>query len=191
VDLLDYDGMEELIPGLVKSRGKIDGIIHSAGISTILPFKMVSVKKMEEYFSTNVYAAFNLSRIATRAEFFAEAGGSVVFIASVMGFVGEGGRSLYGMTKGALSGGCKSLAVEFAKRKIRFNTVSPGVVETNMSSKTINALDEEARNKILQAHPLGLGTPEDVVGACIYLLSDAARWVTGTNLFVDGGYTAR
>jgi len=83
------------------------------------------------------------------------------------------------------------MAIELASKKIRVNCISPGVVETPMSESAVYSQNEDARKKIEVLHPLGLGKPEDVAHAAIYLLSDASRWVTGTNLFVDGGYTAR
>ncbi len=108
-----------------------------------------------------------------------------------MGMVGESGKTLYSLTKGALISGVRSMALELAPKKIRVNTVSPGVVETPMSSKAVYSQNEESLNRIKDLHPLGLGNSVDVANACIYLLSDAAKWVTGTNLIVDGGYTAR
>ena len=84
----------------------------------------------------------------------------------------------------------KSLALELAGRKIRVNSISPGSVETPMSKQIFESIDQEKVNEIVMRHPLGLGKPEDVALACIYLLSDAAKWITGINLVVDGGYTA-
>jgi NAD(P)-dependent dehydrogenase (short-subunit alcohol dehydrogenase family) len=83
------------------------------------------------------------------------------------------------------------MAIELAKRKIRVNSVSPGVVDTPMSRSAVYSNDEESLQRILSLHPLGLGRPEDVANACIFLLSDASRWITGTNLVIDGGYLAR
>ena len=105
--------------------------------------------------------------------------------------VGEMGKTVYSLTKGALIAGAKSLALELAMRNIRVNTISPGVVITPMSQNAVYSQDEESFSRVKNLHPLGLGKPEDVANACIYLLSDASRWVTGTNLVVDGGYTAR
>jgi NAD(P)-dependent dehydrogenase (short-subunit alcohol dehydrogenase family) len=85
----------------------------------------------------------------------------------------------------------KSLAVELAGRKIRVNCISPGVVETPLSQKSVYSQNEESLNKIKSYHPLGFGSTEDVANACIYLLSEASKWITGINLIVDGGYSAR
>jgi NAD(P)-dependent dehydrogenase (short-subunit alcohol dehydrogenase family) len=148
-------------------------------------------EKMDEFFHANVHSAINLTRIVTKQSRKSEEGASVVFISSVMGIVGENGKSLYSMTKGALIAGARSLAIELAPRNIRVNCISPGVVESPMSKGAIYSRNEESLNKIRGMHPLGLGRPEDVANASVFLLSDASRWITGTNLIVDGGYLAR
>lgn len=182
----------ESIADQIKHQGlKINGIIHSAGISTTLPFKMVKPEKMEDFFRTNVIGAINLTRVLLRNELISEEGASIIFISSVMGFLGENGKALYGMTKGALIAASKSLAIELAPKNIRVNCISPGVVETPMSKNAIYSRNEESLNRIKNLHPLGLGKPLDVANSCAFLLSDAARWITGTNLIVDGGYSAK
>jgi NAD(P)-dependent dehydrogenase (short-subunit alcohol dehydrogenase family) len=83
------------------------------------------------------------------------------------------------------------MAIELAPKKLRVNTISPGVVVTPMTEGAFYSQNEETREKIVSLHPLGLGNADDIAYACIYLLSDAARWITGANLAIDGGYTAR
>ena len=120
-----------------------------------------------------------------------KAGASVVFVASVMGVVGESCKSVYSMTKGALISGTRSLAVEYSKNKIRVNCVSPGVIETPINATQNYMKDAVLRKHFESKHLLGFGKCSDISNACIYLLSDASRWVTGQNLVVDGGYTVR
>ena len=191
VDLVDYEKVQNAVKQVIAKVGKIHGLINCAGISTTLPFNLSKPEKMDEYFHTNVHSAMNLTRIVTKQSNISEEGASIVFISSVMGIVGENGKSLYSMTKGAIVAGARSLAIELAPRKIRVNCISPGVVESPMSKSAVYSRNDESLNKISVLHPLGLGMPEDVANACIYLLSDASRWVTGTNLIVDGGYSAR
>ena len=83
------------------------------------------------------------------------------------------------------------MALELASKNIRVNSILPGMVKSEMSLKLLSTLSEEARDDIESMHPLGIGNVEDVANACIYLLSDASKWITGTNLIVDGGYSAR
>ncbi len=191
VDLVDHKELEDTMKEVVEQKGKIDGFIHCAGISTTLPLRMIKPNKLESFFQTNVISAINLARLLTKPANVPESGSSIIFITSVMATVGESGKSLYGMTKGALVAAAKSLAIELAQKKIRVNCVSPGVVETPMSAASPYSKSSDALDHIRSLHPLGLGKPEDVAAACVYLLSDAARWVTGSNLMVDGGYTAR
>lgn len=190
-DLADIAEMESAIKEAVEKTGKLNGLVNAAGISTTLPLKLISNDKLDEFFRTNVYSAIQMSRLFTKQANVCNEGGSVILLSSVMGIVGETGKTLYSLTKGALVSAAKSMALEFASKKIRFNSVSPGVVITPMSKNAVYSQDEESLNKIAGLHPLGLGMPEDIANACVYLLSDASRWVTGSNLVIDGGYTAR
>ncbi len=190
MDLTDFESVENWAAGLNKDH-LIHGIVNAAGISTTLPFKFSTPQKMDEFFRTNVHGSVNLFRVLQKNKVISGNGASIVFISSVMGSLGENGKSLYGMTKGAITALVKSLAVEFASKRIRVNSISPSVVESPMSANAVYSKDPALLEKVISMHPLGLGKPEDVAAACIYLLSDAARWVSGTNLFVDGAYSAR
>lgn len=191
LDLCSYDDITPAIQKIVERSGPINGLVHAAGISITLPLSSLKAVHFEKYMATNVTAAFLLAGVVTRRAFFHEQGGSVVFVSSVMGIVGEKGKVLYSSTKGALSSGARSLALELAARKIRVNTISPGVVVTPLSERAVYNQTERQRNYIESLHPLGLGLPDDVANACAFLVSDAARWVTGSNLTTDGGYSAR
>ena len=191
MELTDFNNVETEIIKIIEKTGKIHGLVNCAGISTTTPVKYVTPEKMEEFFRVNVYSAFNLARIMVRQNNMADEGGSIIFISSVMGITGEYGKSLYSSTKGSLISLSKSMAIELASRKIRINCISPGVVDTPMSQAAIYSRDANSLNRIRELHPLGIGNPEDVAYAAIFLLSDASKWITGTNLIVDGGYTAR
>ena len=188
VDVTDY---EEVNKALSSLNLIYDGVIHSAGISTTLPLKYINPAKIDEFMQTNVYGAINLTKLVTGMKFRNKSGMSVIFISSVMGIVGELGKTIYSLTKGALISGSKSLALELASKKVRVNCISPGVVETPMSGSAVYSQNEEAYTKVKELHPLGLGKPEDIANACAFLLSDSSRWITGINLIVDGGYTSK
>lgn len=190
-DLCDFEQATANIKAISTQFGKISGLINCAGISTTLPINAISTDKMEAFFRTNVLGSINLTKLVVSASNFSKQGGSVIFISSVMGVVGAKGKTLYSMTKGALVSAAKSLAVELASRSIRVNSVAPGVVQTPMSQSAIYSRNQEALDYVTSQHPLGLGLPEDVANACVFLLSDASRWITGTNLVVDGGYLAK
>ena len=190
-DLTNLEHQKELVADIVAKMGVIDGLVNCAGISTTLPFKLMTPEKLEEFFKTNVYATIELTRQVLNIKNVNKQGASVVFFASVMGCVGENAKSLYSLTKGALISGCRSLAVEYAPKRIRINVVSPGVVETAINRNQPYLADPERRKHTESLHPLGIGTTKDIANACVYLLSDASRWITGQNLVVDGGYTIK
>jgi NAD(P)-dependent dehydrogenase (short-subunit alcohol dehydrogenase family) len=191
VDLTDHEKVAETVRNIVDGRGPVAGIVNCAGISTTLPVNAMSEEKMEYFLRTNVVGPVNLTRHFLKQSNFSDKGGSVVFISSVMGIAGEKGKTLYSMTKGALVSTVRSMAIELAERRIRVNAVSPGVVDSPMSKSAVYSRNEEALNKIRALHPLGLGEPVDVANTCLFLISDASKWITGTNIIVDGGYLAR
>lgn len=191
LDLTKYDELEPVISDAVSKLGKISGFCHSAGIEYTLPLKSTGVKHYQELFAINVIAAFELSRIISKKVNVSESGASLVFIASIMGLVGRPGLTGYSASKGALIAGAKSMALELAAKNIRVNCISPGTVRTELIDKILENLEPEQREKRLGDFPLGIGKPEDVAGLAAFMLSDASRWVTGTNAVIDGGYTAR
>ncbi len=191
VDLVDFNKVEEIVAELVSKMGQIDGLINCAGISTTLPFASSSPERMELFLKTNVIGPMNLTRLVVKPSHFSKAGGSIIFISSVMGVVGESGKVLYSMTKGALITSVKSMAIELSARNIRVNTISPGVVESPMSQRAVYSKDQESISRIEGLHLLGLGKTEDIANACVFMLSESGRWITGTNLIVDGGYLAK
>ena len=103
---------------------------------------------------------------------------------------GEPGKVAYGSTKAALIGGCKSMALELAPKNIRVNCIMPGLVETEMSKKLFQTIHEHSKQEIVKKHPLGLGQPEDIAHLCMFLLSDASRWITSSAIPIDGGYSS-
>lgn len=191
LDLTDTAAVAQTVKEIVAITGPVHGLLNVAGVSSTLLLQSVSEAKMEEAFKNNVFSAIHLTRELTRKPNFDKAGGSIVFFSSIMGSYGDVGKSLYAMTKGALQSGARSLAAELARKNIRVNTVSPGLIITPINENLPHITDPEKRQKLEDMHLLGLGKPDDVANACIYLLSDASKWVTGTNLFVDGGFSVR
>ena len=190
-DITEYDRLEEIINTAVNKVGKLSGFVHSAGIEMTLPLRSMKHSYYEEMFATNVISGFELARIISKKKYLDENGASFVFISSIMGTLGQVGKIAYCSSKGALISGAKAMALELVSKNIRVNTILPAVVETEMSKKMFSYLSEESQKEIMNMHPLGLGQPEDIANACVFLLSDAARWITGTNLIVDGGYSAK
>lgn len=168
-DLTNFSQLPKLVEDIVSSIGKVDGLVNCAGISTTLPYKLITTEKLEDFFRVNVFSSIELTREVVKNKHM-NSEGSVIFLSSVMGCVGESGKSLYSMTKGALISACRSLACEFAKRKIRFNCISPGAILTPINEHLPHMADPEQRSVLERKHLLGLGHTSDISSACIYLL---------------------
>lgn len=189
-DLSAGDEIPAWMKSLAQQHGPLHGVVHSAGVLHAAPLRMLSAREWDDSFRLNVSAAAALAKGFRQPGVRVEQGGSIVFLSSVMGLTGQPGQSLYSATKGALVALARSLALELAREKIRVNCVAPAVVKTGMSETLERTLPPEKFAQIEAMHPLGLGRPEDVAAAVAFLLADTARWVTGTTLVVDGGYTA-
>jgi NAD(P)-dependent dehydrogenase (short-subunit alcohol dehydrogenase family) len=190
VDLRDTSKFASILTASVSKLGPISGFVHSAGVEFTMPIRDLTVDIYQELLSINVISCFELARAISSKRYIDIRGSSFVFISSVAGIVGRPGILAYSASKGALISGARAMAVEFAKKRINVNTVSPGLVQTPLLERLLARLDDAQKKKRLEGYPLGIGKPLDVASACIFLLSDAARWITGTNLIVDGGYTA-
>jgi NAD(P)-dependent dehydrogenase (short-subunit alcohol dehydrogenase family) len=170
--------------------GRLDILVSGAAphdpSGTILETRLAD---WERVLAVNLTGSFLLSRAALPL-MIAGGGGSIIFIASQLGRVGSGGRAAYCATKGALIQLAKVMAIDHAAQNIRVNTLSPGAVETQRMLQRYGSF-ETAREKLGTKHLLGrLGRPQEIASAAVFLASDAASFVTGSDLLVDGGYTA-
>jgi len=190
-DLSGLDGIPGWLKTMSAAAGPIDDLVHSAGVHFTLPLRATTPQQFSDLMRVNVDAAFALAK-GFRQKGVRRAGSSsgVVFLSSVMGLVGQSGISAYSASKGALVSLTKSLALELARENIRVNSVAPGVVRTRMAEGVEQMLTAEQYQVIEALHPLGTGTPRDVANAVAFLLAETGRWITGTTLVVDGGYTA-
>ena len=183
----------ELVQKAVAVKGPINGFVHCAGIEKTLPFRATQISDIREIMAINLETFWEITQELIKSKNHEKEKLSVVGISSVAALYGASGNTAYAASKGALISLIKSLSAEYANKQMRFNGVCPGYVETPMLNgvKKLYRTEEEFVTSIASKHPLGLGNPEDVAGAVIYLLSDAARWVTGSVLNVDGGYGVR
>lgn len=187
-DLSDIDGIKDLVAMIVEEQGKLDGFIHAAGIEVTNPVKLSKAEEYESLFRVNSLSAFEIVKNLCGIKTFNK-GGSIVLISSISGVIARKGLSAYAASKGALMSAARVMAIEMASREIRVNTVSPGTILTPMMQKALDAMSESDRTKRVDGFPLGLGQTTDISNTCIFLLSDASRWVTGQNVIVDGGYS--
>ncbi|MRT30642.1 SDR family NAD(P)-dependent oxidoreductase [Herbaspirillum sp. CAH-3] len=191
--MMDLRELEEIPAAMIacaEEGGRLAGVVHAAGISSVAPTRLLAPRHYRDVLAINTEAALALVRGFQNRKVCEESGGSVVLIASVMALVGSVGGTAYSMSKAALMGLARSAALEYAPRGIRINCVAPGFVKTQMYEKVAASWDAVQREQIERAHPLGLGDPDDVANSVAFLLADASRWITGSTLVCDGGYTA-
>jgi len=189
-DLNDVEQIPGWMRQIAAAAGALYGLVHSAGIVLNRPLKVLSYRNLVDMQRINVDAAIVLTKGFRQNGVCEEIGGSVVFISSVAALKGQPSLAGYSSTKGALVSLAPALAVELASQRIRVNCICPGRVQTQMAENARKNLPADNADEIEKKHPLGLGAPEDVAYAAAWLLSPSARWITGTNLVLDGGYTA-
>jgi len=191
VDLNEYEKIEPALADAIGKNGKVSGFVHSAGAQITLPLQSMKPDHYLSLYKINVVAGFEIARILSSKKNLDEKGGSFVFIAAVVGMIGRNALISYSASKSALFGGVKSMALELARKNIRANCVSPGFIQTDMMANLSEITRDEQIDTPKHAYPLGIGQPSDVAWSCAFLLAGASRWITGTNLVVDGGYTAK
>ena len=188
-DLLELHLIQNTLQELTQSVGLLNGLVHCAGAHMMRPLRMLTAENINDMMTINVTTGILLAK-AFRHKLVSVKPASLVFMSSVVAQVGQPAIVPYALSKGALVAATKSLAIELAPEQIRVNTVLPGVIDTPMTDKLFEKMGQDQIDGIKKAHPLGLGKPSDVANAVAYLLSPASAWVTGSNLIVDGGYTA-
>lgn len=189
-DVTDSAALKRAIAGLPG----LDIMVNNAGTNIPEPFVDVSEEHLDRLIDLNVRAAFIAAQAAARkmleAPDRAARGGAIVNMSSQMGHIGAAGRTVYCLTKHALEGLTKALAVELAPQGIRVNSVAPTFVETPMTAPMFQR--KEFSDWVHARIPLGrLGQPQDVAAAIVFLASPAAAMITGTSLLIDGGWTAQ
>jgi len=192
IEPFDLTGVEK-IPGWLKKIAakfkNISGLVHCAGIQITSPLRYIRMEDIDATLCINLKAAISLTK-GFRQKTVCANGGSIVYLSSVMGLVGQPAQTAYVASKGALVALSKAMALELARDSIRVNCVAPAVVQTAMTEKLRDTLTPEQFELIVSHHPLGIGKARDVANAIAFLLAETGRWITGTTLVIDGGYTA-
>ena len=179
---------QEDVERLVASLPPLDGAVLCAGNSTTLPLQFGSREKFDEMFNVNFFAPVELLRLMYKKKVL-QKGSSVVLIASIGGTHSfMPGNGVYGASKAALNSLMKYAAREYASRKIRVNSICPGMVDTPLIHR--GTITEEQLAEDAKRYPLGrYGKPDDIANGVVYLLSDASSWLTGHDLVIDGGFS--
>ncbi len=191
LDLARLDAIADAVATLHVSTGAIYGMCHAAGVVATRPLQANKVDVVQAQLDVNLLAGLELARAVCRRDVMTIGEGSLLFVSSAYGRVGMPGQIGYCATKGAITAAARAMALELARRNIRVNCLSPGLVRTDMTDKALGLLADEHVRKLEVAHPLGAGRPEDVARAAVFLLSPGSRWITGADLAVDGGFTAQ
>jgi len=191
LDLTMPETFKGKILSCVKEIGKLNGFVHLAGMPYVSPLKTVTKEKCDLVYKVNTYAAVELAKIFTSKKVYAGEYGSIILISSVYGIVGSPANVGYALSKGAIVGMTKALAMEFAPKHIRVNCVAPGFIRTNMMDSVSKSFSSDYVNRLELLHPLGLGDAKDIANSILFLFSDMSSWVTGAVLNIDGGFTAQ
>ncbi len=185
-DVTSDGAPERIVQGALDAFGQIDSIVHSAGIFVPRPFPESPVASLDEQWRVNVRAPYAITHAAYAHLL---PGSSVIFISSIAGRLGFPSSAAYCATKGAIEMLVKALSTEFAPRGVRVNAIAPGNIHSPMNEEFFRSPEYE--RAMIERTPAGrVGVVEDIAPAAVFLASEAARYVHGVSLLVDGGWAA-
>ncbi len=190
-DLADLQGIPDWCRSIAAAGGPLYGLVHAAGLQHVAPLQALTLERWRTLLAVNTEAALVLAKAFRSRGVYAGGTGSIVFVSSIMALVSAPGLAAYSLTKGALVSMARALALEMASQGIRVNCVLPSFVRTPMYDQMGRIWTKDQFTQVEQMHPLGVGTSEDVAAPIAFLLSEAGRWVTGSALVVDGGFSLR
>lgn len=188
-DLVDEEQTRAAVDAAAAHFGRLDAAVNNAGIAVYGTAEELTTEGWERQLAVNLRGAFFVSKFAV-PHLRAAGGGAIVNIASVHAFASYAGALAYDVSKNGMLGLTRTMALDHGRDHIRVNAICPGYIQTPLLDKWLaGETDPEATMKeVLRWHPLGrIGTPRDIAEAVLFLISDAASWITGTTLVVDGG----
>jgi 3-oxoacyl-[acyl-carrier protein] reductase len=184
LDVADRRSVEAAVTRVLEAHGRLDHLVNNAGVTRDNLLLRMKDEEWQHVLATNLTGVFLCTQAALKP-MLKQRSGRIVNITSVVGLGGNAGQANYAASKAGIVGFTKSVAREVASRGITANAVAPGFIETDMTA----AMTDKAREAVLGAIPMGrVGRSEDVAGAVLFLLTDAAAYVTGQVLAVDGGF---
>ena len=178
------ESVDSALAAVLERHGRLDGLVNNAGITRDNLLLRMKAEEWEAVLSTNLTGVYHCTQAALRP-MLKQRSGRIVNVTSVVGITGNAGQANYAASKAGVIGFTKSVAREVASRTITVNAIAPGFIDTEMTA----AMTDKAREAVASSIPMGrVGKPEDVAGAALFLISDAAAYVTGQVLGVDGGF---
>jgi NAD(P)-dependent dehydrogenase (short-subunit alcohol dehydrogenase family) len=185
-DVSNLSSIPAFIEKVIAKFGQIDILVNNAGINMKKDFTEVTDEEFQQVITTNLCSVFALSREVVK-EMLKKGSGSIINISSMAAQYGLPRVIAYSASKTAIDGMTRAMAVELSPKGIRINAIAPGFIETDMTAKALNT-DPERKQKVFNRTPMGyMGKPDDIGEAALFLASDAARYITGVVLPVDGG----
>lgn len=182
-DAADFEAVDNLIQEVVQAFGRLDILVNNAGITRDQLLLRMDEQAWDEVIRVNLKSVFNTVKVATKT-FIKQRSGSIINISSIVGLKGNAGQANYAASKAGIIGFTKSVALELGARNIRSNAIAPGFIDTAMTQ----GLTAKAEQGWQKAIPLQrVGQPEDVANCALFLASDAASYITGQVIQVDGG----
>ncbi len=185
-DFSEAGGYKEILDDIVSDGKKIDGLVYCAGVAKILPVSMLSKKTMDESMTTNLYSFVEMVSTLSKKKYHEQT--SIVGVSSISVLYPQKCQGIYVATKSAMNAIVTSMAIELAEKGIRINTVMPSSTNTQMLKEAFENKTEEQIRESISQQVLGLTEPEDIADIIMFLLSDAARMITGREIYADGGY---
>ncbi|MDR0519079.1 MAG: SDR family oxidoreductase [Clostridiales Family XIII bacterium] len=189
-NLSEPEGIGDYAKAVHAAVGAIGGLVHSAGVFGLTPSYLIKPSVIDSIFHINTYAGMLLVSSFMKKGRYGE-GASFVLISSLSAHRGVVGGSVYAASKAALEGFTIAAAPELADKNARINCIAPGTVESPMTSRGREKLDDAQIAAQHESYPLGIGTPADIGNFAEYLISDRAKWITGRTFVLDGGHLAR
>ena len=190
-DVREYNKIKELIDLFAEKNGKFDGVLYAAGISHIIPVKIIDIEIEKEMMDVNYWGAVNVIKNTLRRKI-ANKEASLVLVSSLASEIGRCGQSSYAASKAALKALARCAAHEYGAKGFRVNTISFGWIDnTDMTNRGKFTLREDTQEKLQKQCIIRQGTVMDAVNGIIFLLSKQSGWMTGTDMLIDGGMNLR